>query len=78
MILVGRHFPLDIKKREMDLFSLSGLFVRRKSTKKSHLHPQGNEQAHLPSLLHPAVQKPLWRTQENCSKRKWERDTGLP
>lgn len=31
IIPVGRHFPHDIKKREMDLFSLSCLFVRRKS-----------------------------------------------
>lgn len=31
IIPVGRHLPLGIKKREMDLFSLSCLFVRRKS-----------------------------------------------
>lgn len=34
IIPVGRHFSLDIKKREVDLFSLSCLFVRRKSTQE--------------------------------------------
>lgn len=35
IIPVGRHFPLDIKKSEMDLFSLSFLFIRRKSMQEN-------------------------------------------
>lgn len=31
IIPVGRHLPLDIKKREVDIFSLSCLFFRKKS-----------------------------------------------
>lgn len=58
-------FPRYYKKEKW-IFSLChACLLEEKAFKKSHPHPQSSDQRHLPSVLHPAVQKAVWGALES-------------
>lgn len=77
IIPVGRHFPLDIKKSEMDLFSLSFLFIRRKSMQEISLSSPKQWPETLAIILHPVPLRNLEQVGELQKMVVW-RDAGLP
>lgn len=77
IIPVGRHFHLDIKKREMDLFSLLCLFVRRISVQEISLSSPKQQSEAVAIILHPV---PLGNVGQvgKLQKMMVGRDAGLP